>query len=66
MLSTSGDHEAELTAIEACRILGVGLDFIYRLIYSGKLPARKVEKVWRIPSAAVEERLRRREAGIAA
>jgi excisionase family DNA binding protein len=60
------NEHAEMTAAEACRRLGVGLEFVYKLIWSGKLPARKLENTWRISSAAVEERVKQREARLAA
>jgi excisionase family DNA binding protein len=50
----------ELSAIEAARRLGVGLDYLYSLLWTGKLQARKAGKQWRIPVEAVEARLRRR------
>jgi excisionase family DNA binding protein len=56
----------EMTATEACRRLGVSLDYVYRLLCAQRLPARKVDKTWRISAAAVEERARRREARAAA
>jgi excisionase family DNA binding protein len=56
------DQRKELTATQSCRRLGITLDALYRLLYAGKLPGRKVEGVWRIPLAAVEQRLREREA----
>ena len=59
------EHD-EMTTAEACRRLGVGLEFVYKLVWSGKLPARKAGKTWRIPSAAVEERVRRQESRLAA
>ena len=55
-----GDKK-ELTATESCRHLGITLDALYRLLYAGKLPGRKVEGIWRIPLSAVEQRLRERE-----
>ena len=56
----------EMTAIEACRRLGISLDYLYRLLYARRLPARKVDNTWRIQAAAVEERARQREARAAA
>ena len=50
----------ELTATQSCRRLGITLDAVYRLIYAGKLPGRKIEGVWRIPLLAVEQRLKRK------
>ena len=48
----------ELTVIEAARKLGITLDALYRLIYAGKLPARKEGKKWLLPTSAVEARIR--------
>ncbi|MGA3314955.1 MAG: helix-turn-helix domain-containing protein [Candidatus Korobacteraceae bacterium] len=53
-------QEKELSAIEAARKLGVGLDYLYSLLWTGKLQGRKVGKKWRIPADAVETRLRQR------
>ncbi len=50
----------ELTVIEASRMLGLTLDSLYRLIYAGRLPARKVGRKWRIPTKAVKARLEKR------
>jgi excisionase family DNA binding protein len=55
------DDEKEMKAMEACRRLGISLDYLYRILYSGGLPARKVDKTWRISAAAVDERARRRK-----
>jgi excisionase family DNA binding protein len=51
----------ELTPREAARGLGVSLYFVYQLLWTGKLPGRKVGKQWRIPATAVELRKRARE-----
>jgi len=48
----------ELSAIEAARRLGVGLDYLYSLLWTGKLQGRKVGKQWRIPVEAIEARLK--------
>jgi excisionase family DNA binding protein len=53
-------QEKELSAIEAARRLGVGLDYLYSLLWTGKLQGRKVGKKWSIPADAVETRLRQR------
>lgn len=58
--------ETDLTAMQACRRLGVTLDYVYRLLYAQRLPARKVNGIWRIPASAVEDRARRRGVKIAA
>jgi hypothetical protein len=45
----------------AARRLEVGIKRIYELLYSGKLAgAEKESGRWRIPSAAIEDRLRAR------
>ena len=54
-------QKRDLTAIEAARRLGVGLDYLYGLLWTGKLKGRKFENRWRIPAAAVEARLKRRK-----
>jgi excisionase family DNA binding protein len=53
--------EQELTVATAARQLNVTLDAIYRLIYAARLPARKEERRWLIPSSAIEARLKARE-----
>jgi excisionase family DNA binding protein len=52
--------EKELSAVEAARKLAVGLDYLYSLLWTGKLEGRKVGKQWRIPVAAVEARMKQR------
>lgn len=52
----------EVTARTAAQILRVNLQFLYQLIWSGKLPGRKVGGIWRIPKALVEERRKQRGA----
>ena len=47
-----------LTPAEAARKLGLGLDYIYLLIWSGKLLAIKEDGRWLIPLAAIEQRLK--------
>jgi excisionase family DNA binding protein len=47
-------------AREAARKLNVTITYIYSLLYSGKLPAEKVARQWRIPLSAIEARLRQR------
>jgi excisionase family DNA binding protein len=49
--------QTELTAIEAARKLGVGLDYLYGLVWTGKVLGRKEGKRWRISHASVEARL---------
>jgi excisionase family DNA binding protein len=44
---------------EAARLLDLGLNYIYVLLWSGKLSAVKTEEGhWRIPLTAINERLR--------
>lgn len=50
----------EISAIEAARRLGVGLDYLYSLLWTGKLDARKVDRQWCVSTAAVEARLNKR------
>ncbi|MGD0213459.1 MAG: excisionase family DNA-binding protein [Terriglobales bacterium] len=54
--------EKEISAIEAARRLGVGLDYLYSLLWTGKLLGRKVGKQWRIPAEAVQARRKERGA----
>lgn len=56
------DKSEKLSAVDAARRLGVGLDYLYSLLWSGKLPAKKTCGRWYIPAAAVEARLKAREA----
>ena len=51
---------AEFSVRAAARELGVTLSHAYALIWAGRLQARQVGGRWKIPRAAVEERLRRR------
>jgi excisionase family DNA binding protein len=48
----------EVGTAETAHRLGVGLGFVYALIWSGKLPGRKVGGRWLIPGKAIEERLK--------
>jgi excisionase family DNA binding protein len=52
----------EVTAREAAQMLDVNLQFLYQLIWSGKLAGRKVERTWRIPKSVVEARRKERRA----
>jgi excisionase family DNA binding protein len=54
--------EKEMSAIEAARRLAVGLDYVYSLIWTGKLDGRKVDQRWLVSMASVEKRLKAREA----
>jgi excisionase family DNA binding protein len=50
----------ELSAVETSRKLKVGLPRIYQLIWSGKLPARKLDGRWLVSEQAVRARLEER------
>ena len=54
------NDKAELSAVESARRLGVGLDYLYSLLWTGKLRGRKVGKKWRIPIDALKARLKQR------
>jgi excisionase family DNA binding protein len=49
---------AGVTPREAAQTLGICLDSVYSLLWSGKLAATRVEGRWQISAQAVEERLR--------
>ncbi len=51
--------ETEVSAVEAARRLGVGLDYLYSLLWTRKLAGRKAGRHWRIPESAVVERARK-------
>jgi excisionase family DNA binding protein len=55
-------QEQEISAIEAARRLAVGLDYVYSLIWTGKLEGRKQDQRWLVSEASVEKRLKAREA----
>jgi excisionase family DNA binding protein len=50
-----------LPPIAAARRLGIGLDYVYKQIWAGKMPGKKIKGRWRIPLVAVEQRLKERE-----
>jgi len=50
----------EISAIDAARRLGVGLGFLYSLVWTGKLQARKINRQWRVSVDSVEARLKQR------
>jgi excisionase family DNA binding protein len=54
-------REETFSAVEAARRLGVGLDYLYGLLWTGKLQGQKVGGRWAIPAAAVEARLKARQ-----
>jgi excisionase family DNA binding protein len=47
----------EVNAVEAARKLGVGLDYVYSLLWTGKLAGEKIAGRWRIPMSAIEARI---------
>jgi excisionase family DNA binding protein len=50
-----------MSVSKTARKLGVTVDAVYRLLYSGRLAAaRKQDGKWRIPAQAVQERLRQK------
>jgi excisionase family DNA binding protein len=49
-----------LSVSEAARKLGISLDGVYRLLYSGKLVGTKADGKWNISVVTVEDRLRKR------
>jgi len=51
------NNGTEISAVDAARRLGVGLDYLYSLLWTGKLAGRKEGKRWRILLSAVEERI---------
>ena len=53
------DHYLSPSA--AARRLGVGVDYLYKLLWAGKLQAQKVNERWHVPLEAIEERLRERD-----
>jgi len=52
------NKKTEVSAVEAARILGVGLDYLYGLIWTGKLEARKEGNRWRVSALSVDSRFR--------
>jgi excisionase family DNA binding protein len=52
----------ELSAVEAARRLGVGLDYVYGLLWTRKLEGHKVGNQWRVSVEAVEARRKQRGA----
>jgi excisionase family DNA binding protein len=53
-------NEKEVTAVEAARRLGVGLDYLYSLLWTGKLEGHKVGRQWRVPVEAIQARMKQR------
>lgn len=51
--------EKECSAVEAARRLSVGLDYLYSLLWTGKLLGRKVNKRWFVSETSIAERLKK-------
>ena len=49
-----------VSVAEASRLLGVRLDYAYRLLWDGTLDGAKSEGVWRVKRKSVEEYLKKR------
>jgi excisionase family DNA binding protein len=52
--------QVEVSAVEAARRLGVGLDYLYSLLWTGKIRARKIGRRWRVSAEAIEAKLKLR------
>jgi hypothetical protein len=50
-------HKAkgELGAVETAKQLGVGIQYLYWLLRTARLNAKKVDNGWRIPADAVRD-----------
>ena len=48
------------TVPEAARAMGFTLKYLYDLVHSGRLTAKKVAGRWQIPKTEIEARLRKR------
>jgi excisionase family DNA binding protein len=46
----------KITAVEAARRLNIGLDYLYGLLWTGKLRGTKVNGRWNVSEQAVEQR----------
>jgi predicted site-specific integrase-resolvase len=52
--------ERDLSPAETARKLGISLEYAYRQIWAGRLPANKREGRWYVPSSEVERRVKER------
>jgi excisionase family DNA binding protein len=50
------NNDYTITAVEAARRLNVGLDYLYSLLWTGKLQGKKVNGRWGVSEQAVNER----------
>jgi excisionase family DNA binding protein len=46
-----------MSACEAARLLGIGLNYLYELVRVGKLAATRVDGKWQVQAQAVRQRL---------
>jgi excisionase family DNA binding protein len=46
-----------MTACEAARTLGIGLNYLYEMLRVGKLAATRVDGKWQIQADAVRQRI---------
>ena len=51
-----------ISVAEAARRLRVSIDYVYSLVWSGKLSARKIDGRWRVSADSVAKRISKREA----
>jgi len=55
-------QQSNLSPKETAQRLGIGLDSVYSLVWSGKLAARKVDGRWLVSASDVDTRLKSKEA----
>jgi len=53
-------NENAMSVPEAARKLGYTLKYVYDLVYSGRLPAKKVAGRWRIEATEIDARISKR------
>ncbi len=58
-------HRETVSAVETARRLSTDLDYTYKLLRTERLEGRKVNGEWRVPVAAIEQRLKAREERLA-
>jgi hypothetical protein len=49
-------NDYEITAVEAARRLSIGLDYLYSLLWTGKLQGKKVHGRWTVSAQATDQR----------
>lgn len=49
--------ENGISVAEAARKLGLGLGYVYSLVWTGRLEARKIEGRWLVSEEAIQARL---------